>query len=176
MSDDEQSPATSPPERWHALKPLARQMRHKATPAENALWQRLRGGCLNGVRFRRQHAIGPWIVDFYCPAARLIVEVDGPIHASQQESDAERQAALEGYGLRVLRFSNDAVLGDIEAVVRDIARVIGRSPTSPQPLSIGWRGAFRWPLDCLSRYLGYRAISAPPTGGGFPLSSLWRGG
>ena len=132
MSDDEQSPATSPPERWHALKPLARQMRHKATPAEDALWQRLRGGRLNGVRFRRQHAIGPWIVDFYCAAARLIVEVDGPIHASQQGSDAERQAALEGYGLHVLRFSNEAVLGDLEAVVRKIAAAV-EIPPHPNP-------------------------------------------
>ena len=109
-------------------------MRHKATLAENTLWQRLRSGHLNGVRFRRQHAIGPWIVDFYCAAARLIVEVDGPIHRGQQESDAERQAALEGYGLRVLRFTNDAVLGDIEAVVRDIARAIGaQGPPHPDP-------------------------------------------
>ncbi|MBN8595529.1 MAG: endonuclease domain-containing protein [Anaerolineae bacterium] len=94
-------------------------MRHQPTPAEDHLWQYLRGRRLNGAKFRRQHAIGPFIVDFVCIEERLIVEVDGLIHEQpdQQDRDGNRQAHLEGLGYRVLRFTNDEVLQSAQAVL-----------------------------------------------------------
>ncbi len=84
------------------------------------LWQELRGGKLNGLRFRRQHAIGPFIVDFYCHAAKLVVEVDGPIHETSIEDDSNRQAYLENIGLNVLRFKNDEVMTSLPTVLNVI--------------------------------------------------------
>jgi very-short-patch-repair endonuclease len=126
------SPAQTPnqgqwrtsPELWAKLKPLARQMRHEPTPAEQKLWQRLRGKQLMGLKFRRQHPIDRFIVDFYCRQARLVVEVDGPIHDYTVEEDAIRQEFIEFQGLRVLRFTNDQVLREIEAVLAQMAVVV----------------------------------------------------
>ena len=77
---------------------LARSFRRNMTPAERALWEQVRDGRLCGARFRRQHFIAGFIVDFYCHAARLIVEVDGEIHAFQRSDDAVREAALSARG------------------------------------------------------------------------------
>src|SRR5689334_5456897 len=90
---------------WAKIKPLARQMRHEPTPAENVLWQKLRRKGVADAGFRRQHPIDRFIVDFYCHEARLVVEVDGSIHEYTQEEDALRQEFLESLGLRVIRFS-----------------------------------------------------------------------
>jgi phosphoribosylformylglycinamidine synthase len=97
-------------------------MRHQPTPAEDHLWQYLRGRRLNGAKFRRQHAIGPFIVDFVCIEQLLIVEVDGLIHeqADQHDRDVNRQAHLEGLGYRVLRFTNGEVLQSVQAVLEVI--------------------------------------------------------
>ena len=127
------------PELWAKLKPLARQMRHEPTPAEGKLWQALRGRRLGGAKFRRQYAIDRFIVDFYCPAARLVVEVDGPVHDYQPEQDAIRQQFLESLGLRVLRFRNEDVLTALEAVLDEISVVLQELP-HPQPLSEPERG------------------------------------
>jgi len=108
------------PELWAMLKPLARQMRHDPTPAEQVLWQALRGRGLNGLKFRRQHAIGRLIADFYCREARLLVEVDGSVHDYSGEQDAIRQQFLESLGLVILRFSNQQVLTDLDAVLERI--------------------------------------------------------
>ena len=113
---------------WQGLKPAAREFRHTATPAEDALWQSLRRGNLDGLKFRRQHAIGTYVVDFYCASARLVVEVDGAIHDTQVERDANRQAFLESLGLRVLRFRNEEVLGGLDGVLVQIAALIDLSP------------------------------------------------
>lgn len=110
----------APPELWDRLKPLARQMRHEPTPAENALWQRIRNRRVAGAKFRRQYAIERFIVDFVCLEHRLIIEVDGSIHEQQQEYDAVRQAFLEAQGFRVLRFTNGEVLQALDAVVEVI--------------------------------------------------------
>lgn len=107
------------PELWEKLKPVARQMRREPTPAEDHLWQQLRNRAL-GVKFRRQHPIDRFIVDFFCDEAGLIVEVDGGIHQYTAEEDALRQAFLESYGFRVLRFSNEDVLGSAAGVLETI--------------------------------------------------------
>jgi very-short-patch-repair endonuclease len=108
------------PELWAKLKPLARQKRRHATPAEDILWQRLRNRQIADAKFRRQHTIERFIVDFYCAEAQLVVEVDGPIHDYTPEEDAIRQEFLESLGLRVIRFTNDDVLHHLGAVTEAI--------------------------------------------------------
>lgn len=99
-------------------------MRRGSTEAEEHLWQALRRHGVLGLKFRRQHAIGPFIVDFYCVKASLVIEVDGPIHATRRSADEERQTYLESSGLRVLRFSNDDVLESLPSVLEQIEAVI----------------------------------------------------
>ena len=86
------------------------------TPAEAQLWQRLKAGRLEGFHFRRQQVIDEYIVDFYCHAASLVVELDGSGHLVQEEYDQERDNCLRSRGLRVLRFLNTEVEKDMEAV------------------------------------------------------------
>ena len=120
------------PEMWQMLKPLARQMRHEPTPAEALLWQAVRGRRLGGYKFRRQQAIARFIVDFYCPQAGLVVEVDGPIHEYTKEQDTIRQGFLESIGLSVLRVSNKDVLNDLDSVLAHISAALS-NPPSPSP-------------------------------------------
>ncbi len=84
------------------------------------MWAYLRGSKLGEVNFRRQHAIGPYVVDFCSPAQKLVIEVDGSQHIAQADRDAERTVFLKSKGYRVLRFWNDAVMNDIEGVVQTI--------------------------------------------------------
>jgi primosomal protein N' (replication factor Y) (superfamily II helicase) len=105
---------------WEGLKSLAREMRHEPTEAENLLWQHLRDKRLDGYKFRRQHSIGKFIVDFYCAEAQLVLEVDGEIHQYTQEEDALRQAFLEHEGYRVIRFTNQEILADVNHVLQQI--------------------------------------------------------
>ena len=101
------------------LSPLAfrRVLRRKSTDAEHELWSRLRRHRM-GPKFRRQHTVGPYTLDFYCPAARLAVELDGGQHCegSQRERDFVRDAWLEKQGIRVLRYSDCDMLLEAEAV------------------------------------------------------------
>ncbi len=95
------------------LHALAREARRMPTPAEKVLWEMVRDHRCGGLHFRRQAIIGPFRVDFYCPAARLAVEVDGSVHQEPavQKRDADRQEILEQqFGLRFLRLSNEDVL------------------------------------------------------------------
>ena len=111
----------------------ARALRRNMTPAEKRLWSVLRRNQLDGLHFRRQQIIDGFIVDFYCHAAGLVVEVDGPIHDEQSEYDAERDRALTARGLRVLRVRNEEVTRDLEGVLARI-RVACRDPhPSPPP-------------------------------------------
>lgn len=98
----------------------ARQFRKTPTPSEAVLWQALRGKKLDGVKFRRQQPIGPFVVDFYAPAYRLVVEVDGPIHEAQRTADRERQELLESLGLRVVRLSAHQVESDLSGALNAI--------------------------------------------------------
>lgn len=116
--------------RWRApaqVQDAAKDLRQEMTEAERALWSVLRRDQLGGLRFRRQHAIGPFILDFYCASIKLGIEVDGPIHDRQQELDQARTEALETMQIRTLRFRNDQVLSDLPAVIEAIKYAIGRS-------------------------------------------------
>ncbi len=108
------------PELWAKLQPLARQMRHDPTPAENLLWTRLRNRRVRGVKFRRQYPIERFIVDFYSHHPRMAIEVDGPIHDYTPDEDAIRQAFIESLNIRVFRFKNAEVLGNIGQVLAEI--------------------------------------------------------
>lgn len=120
MKPQRPSKGHNPPAYASHLKPLARELRKRATFPERLLWSRLRRRQL-GVRFLRQRPIDQYIVDFWCPAYQLIIEIDGHSHRDSGEADEPRQANLESLGLSVLRFSNDAVLRDVDSVVREIA-------------------------------------------------------
>jgi very-short-patch-repair endonuclease len=106
----------------------AKELRHRLTAAEQVLWSALRGRGIGGLRFRRQHPVGPFVLDFFCPAAKLVIEVDGPIHEQQREQDQARTEHLEAYGYRVLRFTNQEVMTNLEAVVAQIADVASGLP------------------------------------------------
>lgn len=92
----------------------ARQMRKEPTHAEALLWERLRKRQLGGLKFRRQHIIEHFIVDFYCPRARLVIEVDGDVHAQQADYDRERDQVLSELGYAVVRFTNQDLEEDVE--------------------------------------------------------------
>ncbi|WP_245646633.1 endonuclease domain-containing protein [Sphingomonas soli] len=111
----------------------AKAMRKAPTESERVLWTHLRGGRLNGAKFRRQQPIGPYIVDFICQEHRLIVEADGSQHLDN-DHDARRDAFLTEKGCRVFRVWNNAVLDDIEAVKTAIWAAIS-SPHPPKPLA-----------------------------------------
>jgi very-short-patch-repair endonuclease len=109
-------PKRSTPKNYHR----AIQLRKEPTAAEVKLWAFLRGNKLNGVNFRRQHAIGKYIVDFCSLKKKLVIELDGSQHLEQEEYDQERTLYLESQGYRVIRFWNDQVLNDIEGVIKTI--------------------------------------------------------
>ena len=100
----------------------AQALRSNPTDAEKALWRHLRRCQLDGYRFRRQQPIGPFVADFFCPEARLVVEVDGGQHAAQADEDDKRTAWLESRGYRVVRYWNNEVLGNVEGVLGDLRR------------------------------------------------------
>ncbi len=108
----------------------AKQLRRRMTPEERVLWELLRAKRLVGLHFRRQQVIDHNVVDFYCHAAGIAVEVDGTIHARQVERDQERDAILTAHGLRILRFKNDQIQGNLASVLRQIADACQVQPTS----------------------------------------------
>jgi very-short-patch-repair endonuclease len=121
IDDTDNRRYASPP----AVRRRAKELRWPMTSAEAALWERLRTKQLHGLKFRRQHPIDRFIVDFFCHAQRLVVEVDGDIHDEQREYDEARTQWLSQRGYRVLRFGNDKVLRDIDRVLRQIAQACG---------------------------------------------------
>ena len=119
------------------MRARARRLRRDATDVERALWRRLRGKRLDGLKFRRQHVIGRFVLDFYCHECRLAVELDGGQHgeAAQRRRDDARTAFLERRGVAVLRYSNLEALRQTEAVLEDLRRraAARRRPPSPGP-------------------------------------------
>lgn len=127
----------------------ARELRKHMTDAERLLWSRLRRRQVYGLHFRRQHPIGPFIADFACPGAGLVIELDGGQHARAKDKDAARTQWLEHAGYRVLRFWNTDVLTQIDAVLHVIASMTQAPPTRLPPLradACGWRSQSRPPV------------------------------
>jgi very-short-patch-repair endonuclease len=113
-------PRSNPKTKQNAI-----QLRKKSTPAERKLWSRIRNDQL-GVTFRRQHAIGNYIPDFWSPKAKLILEFDGSQHFDQKDYDEERTTYFEARGYRVLRFWNNDVMNDMEGVLKAIWDVLNK--------------------------------------------------
>ena len=90
------------------------------TTAEASLWEQLWRRRFPGHRFRRQHPMGGYIVDFFCHSLRLVIEIDGAVHALQRGYDAERDGWIRAQGYTVLRFTNEKVLGDLEEVMHEL--------------------------------------------------------
>lgn len=103
-------------------------LRHNLTPAEALLWRALKGRGAGGLKFRRQQGIGPFVLDFYCPEARLCVELDGSAHDHRCDYDERRTAYLAQQGIRVIRFTNDQVFTCLEGVVAQILRAAAPHP------------------------------------------------
>jgi very-short-patch-repair endonuclease len=112
----------------------ARAMRHAPTAAEEALWRVLRDRKRAGVKFRRQHPIGRFVLDFYSPELKLVVEVDGAHHDLDRDRDEARTAFLASGGYRVLRFRNAEVMEDPARLLRSLHRAIDLCRTVPNPL------------------------------------------
>lgn len=104
------------------MKDRRRELRSNMTDAESMLWARIRRKQVDGFRFRRQYSIGHFVVDFYCPEIKLVIEVDGPTHDGHdaKEYDAEREEQIRSLEITVLRFKNEAVYNGIDGVVAKI--------------------------------------------------------
>lgn len=111
----------------------AKELREKMTPAEQALWEKLRAGRFQGIKFRRQHPLSKFIVDFYCHQYQLVIELDGEVHEEkdQKERDLGREEELKNLGMRLLRFSNDSVIYEMEWVLGEIQKTIFTPPDLP---------------------------------------------
>lgn len=114
--------------RRHRIPPRmttrARSLRRAATFPERLLWSRLRDGQIGGIRFRRQHVIGPYVADFYCPSCKLVLEIDGHSHDGQARRDQARESYLRALGLTVVRFSNDDVIRNIGGILETIEAAV----------------------------------------------------
>ncbi|BBC26251.1 DNA methyltransferase [Pseudanabaena sp. ABRG5-3] len=112
-------------------KEFRRELRNNATPAEVALWKALQGKQLDGFKFRRQHSIGNYILDFFCPSANLAIELDGGQHFTQEgrEYDAVRDEFLWSVGITVLRYANNLIFENLEGVLEDVREHLRTSPT-----------------------------------------------
>ncbi len=107
---------------YQNIKQLARELRKHGTPAEKILWKHLRYRKLLGLRFLRQHPIGGYIADFYCPVLNLVIELEGSVHdeLEQRKFDQERFAEFRIRGFRVLRVRNEVVMTDVNQVLGKI--------------------------------------------------------
>jgi predicted helicase/very-short-patch-repair endonuclease len=129
------------------LRQYAREMRSSATDAESLMWYLLRNRRLAGAKFRRQHPMGRYILDFYCAEQSLCIELDGGQHADQQARDTVRDEHLRTSGVRVLRFWNNQVLAETESVMEAIYLVVtekdspSRRPSPPAPLPLAGEGS-----------------------------------
>ena len=115
------------------LRNRARRLRSDQTEAERKLWARLRARQLCGVKFRRQHPIGLFVADFCCVERGLVIELDGGQHAEQVDADRRRSAFLAGRGYRVLRFWDNDVMEDTDAVLERIVAVVSDPHLNPLP-------------------------------------------
>lgn len=102
--------------------PLRRTLRQALTPSERLFWSKVANRSFFGLKFRKQHGVGDYIVDFYCSEKNLIIEIDGDSHALNQEYDTERTSYISGLGYSVVRYTNRDVLYNIDGVMEDLAR------------------------------------------------------
>jgi nicotinate-nucleotide--dimethylbenzimidazole phosphoribosyltransferase len=143
----------------------ARELRKNQTDAEQLLWAVLRAKRFMDLKFRRQHTVKPYIVDFYCDSLKLVIELDGGQHAEQQAYDQARTAFLENKGITVLRFWNNQVLAETEAVLEAIYWVVLQRqpqplPSPPAPLPLAGEG--RKPDNAAVLF----SLPSPASGGG----------
>jgi very-short-patch-repair endonuclease len=136
MSDSAKQPT------WHVsdkMRSHARNLRQNATEAERIIWNELRANRMKGASFRRQTPIGPYIADFVCHSAHLIVELDGGQHFEENnmKRDARRDAFLESKGFCVLRFNNHDVMANRQGVLETIAAALDASPSPTLPRKRG---------------------------------------
>lgn len=108
--------------------PFARTLRKRQTTVEKLLWKKLRNRQLCHFKFRRQVPIGPFIVDFFCYEANLIIELDGGIHALHINHDKKREEYLQKEGYRILRFENHKIVEDIHSVIETIVELLNSTP------------------------------------------------
>ena len=102
----------------------ARSLRQRETGLEHRLWQLLRGRRISGLKFRRQHPIGPYVADFACPEAKLVIEIDGYWHTKRQAQDEQRTARLRTFGYEVVRFETNDAGADIGLLVQAIVYAV----------------------------------------------------
>ena len=121
-------PHTSP-----QMRARARRLRKEAPIPERILWGLLRARRLDGLKFRRQQALGPYVADFFCEEARLVVELDGLSHIGLEERDHARDAYFRSRGLEIVRVSNDELLKDREEVAGIILGAAAKRRHSPRP-------------------------------------------
>jgi len=184
--DDHQSP--------REVREQARRLRRRRTPAERNLWTLLRSRQLADLKFRQQHPIGPFIADFYCRDARLVIEVDGGVHdeADYKAADRLRAAHLRSLGLHVLRVKNRDILDRPDWVVSRIRRATGKrttgtaSPLAPSPVRRGGnelKQLLRAPLftgegqpcEALAKQGGVRPRNGPDSEASNPNPAAERG-
>ena len=124
-----------PPSMRLSNKAFRRGLRRLGTPAERTLWAALRNSQVGGLKFRRQHPVGPYVLDFYCHRARLAVEIDGVVHDEPMaaEYDSERTRYLRREGVRVVRFSNADVGTQLDNVV---AAILDAAVEAPHPVPL----------------------------------------
>jgi very-short-patch-repair endonuclease len=114
-------------------KNLRKQLRNNLTPAEAELWKHLKNGQLDGRKFRRQHGIGNYILDFYCPQEKLGIELDGRDHFTDNgfEADEKRTAYLNSLNIKIIRFENKEVFDQLQGVLKEIRQSF-TTPTPPK--------------------------------------------
>ena len=103
-----------------------RRLRYRSTEPEQIFWYRIRNRQINNLKFRRQHSIGPFVVDFYCAEKLLVIEIDGDSHATKRGilSDLNRTAFIESKGYQIIRYNNSDIINNIDGVLEDLMRLL----------------------------------------------------
>jgi len=114
------------------LKQIARKLRNDMTLSEILLWQHIKGKQLSGYDFHRQKPINEYVVDFYCPRLKLVIEIDGDSHEGKEEADRIRQEKLESLGLTVMRFWDWDVKSNVDGIVEHLREWIEAHTTHPK--------------------------------------------
>src|SRR5258707_2359877 len=163
-----------PPSEMHRIstsirRAAAKRLRANTTPHERTLWRALKELPIDGTHFRRQAPIGPYVVDFFCPARRLIIELDGGHHNGDDTAkrDRERQLWLEQEGFRVIRFWNSEITGDLTAVPEQVfVELHGLREAKVEPMKHPRRGKNGTPPPPFRTFSASPGAAHPPPPGG----------